>query len=286
MITAQTRQTESITGGSRPLTDADFELVKAWIYESAGILLTPAKKALVQGRLAKRVSELGLNNLSEYIHYLTSSPAKHPVNQERQYAINALTTNETYFFREPAHFDFIQQLALTVWSKYNKYRIWSAASSTGEEAYTIGMTMAGIGFQNWEVIGTDINSDVITQASKGIYPIQRAEKIPQNQLKNFCLKGVGSMEGYFQLSPELRNKVKFQQSNILKPQKSMGMFDVIMLRNVLIYFDKASKQQVLNNVLSHLKPDGYLLVGHAESLNGLEHGLINIKPSVYRAESE
>lgn len=285
VMTTQLRQTDLITGSSRPLTDSDFDIVRAWIYEAAGILLTPAKKALVQGRLTKRVVELGLGSLGEYIRYLTSSSANQAVVTERQYAINALTTNETYFFREPAHFDFIQQLAITVWSKTNKCRIWSAASSTGEEAYTVGMTLATAGFPDWEVVGTDINSDVVTHAAKGIYPLQRAEKIPQNQLKKFCLKGVGSMEGYFQLSPEVRNRVKFLQSNILKVQKSLGSFDVILLRNVLIYFDKASKQQVLDNIVSHLKPGGYLLLGHAESLNGLDHQLTNIKPSVYRIDN-
>lgn len=265
----------------RALTDADFALVKAWLYGAAGISLTSAKKALVQGRLSRRLSELGFSAVGDYIGYLTSAAG----GQERQIAINALTTNETYFFREPAHFDFIEQLALSVWDKYQKCRVWSAASSTGEEAYTVGMTMAAAGVHDWEVIGTDINSEVIAQAAKGVYPIQRASKIPERQLKRYCLKGVGSMEGFFQISSEIRQSVSFQQGNILKKQLPLGLFDVIMLRNVLIYFDKTSKQQVLNSVLRHLKPGGYLLIGHAESLNGLDHELANIKPSVYRADS-
>lgn len=266
-----------------PLSDAEFDLVKSWIYEAAGILLTPAKKALVQGRLSKRVSTLNYKSVAEYIHYLTASRNDPTLITERQQAINALTTNETYFFREIAHYELLQQLVLNKWDKFQKRRIWSAASSTGEEAYSIAMTLASVGAVDYEVVGTDINSMVVEQATSGIYPIQRAEKIPLDKLKAFCLKGVGPMDGYFQIAPEIKNKVKFQRGNITKSQKSIGIFDIIFLRNVLIYFDKNSKQLVLNNIINQLKPDGYLLIGHAESLNGLEHSLTNLKPSVFKA---
>lgn len=265
------------------LSDAEFELVKIWIYDAAGILLTPAKKALVQGRLSKRVASLKFKSVGEYIHFLTAARHDPKVNAERQHAINALTTNETYFYREAPHFDLLQQLSLNKWGKTQKRRIWSAASSTGEEAYSAAMTLAGIGMLDYEVIGTDINSTVIEQAATGIYPIQRAEKIPTDRLKAFCLKGVGTMDGYFQVAPQIKQKVTFQAGNIMQSQKAIGLFDVIFLRNVLIYFDKNSKQRVLNNIVSQLKPEGYLLIGHAESLNGLVHPLSNLKPSVYKA---
>jgi chemotaxis protein methyltransferase CheR len=266
-----------------PLSDLEFDLVKSWIYEAAGILLTPAKKALVQGRLSRRVATLNHKSVAEYVHFLTTSKNDPNLIVERQHAINALTTNETYFFREIAHYELLQQLVLRKWDKYHKPRIWSAASSTGEEAYSIAMTLASVGAVDYEVVGTDINSMVIEQATSGIYPIQRAEKIPLDKLKAFCLKGVGAMDGYFQIAPEIKSKVKFQRGNITQAQRSNGLFDVIFLRNVLIYFDKNSKQLVLDNVINQLKPDGYLLIGHAESLNGLEHSLTNLKPSVFKA---
>lgn len=145
------------------------------------------------------------------------------------------------------------------------------------------MSLAGT---QWQIVGTDINSDVVSQAGKAVYPLSRAEKIPSHYLKAYCLKGIGKMDGLFQITPRVKNGVKFQTANITQEQTSLGQFDLIMLRNVLIYFDKDAKQRVLNNLIKRLKPGGYLFIGHAESLNGLDYDLKMIKTSIYQRPAE
>lgn len=266
------------------ISDDDFDLIKDWIYKVAGITLSSAKKNLVTGRLGRRLHELGYTTFGDYIRPIIAAKAgDSQMLQERQYAINALTTNETYFFRETAHFDFLREVLVPKWQVGEARRIWSAASSSGEEAYTAAMVLGMHLSQNqWEIVGTDINSNVVVQAGKALYPLSRAEKIPDNYLKSFCLKGIGRMEGLFQITPLIKNRVRFQTANILQDQASLGRFDLIFLRNVLIYFDKDAKQRVLDNLINRLKPGGYLFIGHAESLNGLQYDLKMIKTSVYQ----
>lgn len=288
----QSEQTYSPTGYEQQkklaLSDDDFLLIKDWIYQAAGITLSAAKKNLVTGRLGKRVQELGYTSFGDYIRPVIAARAgDSKALQERQFAINALTTNETYFFREPAHFDFLRDVIVPQWKQGEPRRIWSAASSSGEEAYTAAMVLTmHLSKRPWEIIGTDINSTVVAHAGKALYPLNRSEKIPTAYLRAFCLKGIGKMEGQFQITPEVKNRVSFQTANITQELTVLGRFDLIMLRNVLIYFDKASKQRVLDNLIKRLKPGGYLFIGHAESLNGLDYDLKMIKTSVYQRPAE
>ncbi len=270
------------------ISDNDFELIRNWIYEVAGITLTPAKKNLVSGRLGKRVQELGYSTFGDYIRpIITVRPGDTAAVQERQYAINALTTNETYFFREPAHFDFLRDVIVPQWQGSEARRIWSAASSSGEEAYTAAMVLSmALSKNQWSIVGTDINSEVVNQAGKALYPLSRAEKIPSQYLKAYCLRGIGKMDGLFQITPKVKSRVSFKTANITQDQTSLGHFDLIMLRNVLIYFDKEAKQRVLDNLVKRLKPGGYLFIGHAESLNGLDYDLKMIKTSIYQRPAE
>lgn len=270
------------------ISDNDFELIRNWIYEVAGITLTPAKKNLVSGRLGKRVQALGYTTFGDYIRPIISvRPGDTAAVQERQYAINALTTNETYFFREPAHFDFLREVIIPQWQGSDARRIWSAASSSGEEAYTAAMVLSmALSKNQWSIVGTDINSEVVNHAGKALYPLSRAEKIPSQYLKAYCLRGIGNMDGLFQISPKVKSRVSFKTANITQDQTSLGQFDLIMLRNVLIYFDKEAKQRVLDNLLKRLKPGGYLFIGHAESLNGLEYDLKMIRTSIYQRQAE
>jgi chemotaxis protein methyltransferase CheR len=270
------------------INDNDFELIRNWIYEVAGITLTPAKKNLVTGRLGKRVQALGYSTFGDYIRPIIAARAGDSAAiQERQFAINALTTNETYFFREPAHFDFLKDVIIPQWQGGEARRIWSAASSSGEEAYTAAMVLTmSLPQVRWDIVGTDINSEVVAHAGKALYPLSRAEKIPSQYLKAYCLKGIGKMEGLFQITPKVKSRVSFQTANITQEQTTLGRFDLIMLRNVLIYFDKASKQRVINNLINRLKPGGYLFIGHAESLNGLDYDLKMIKTAIYQRPLE
>ncbi len=259
------------------LKDHEFTLFQKMIYETAGINMSIAKKALVGGRLAKRVKHHGFSSYGEYFHFLHSS-----ANDELQIAVDLLTTNETYFFREPKHFDFIRERILPDWRRGPR-RAWSAASSSGEEAYTLAMVLAEHSpTTDWEIVGTDISTRVVERARTGHYAIERAKNIPHSYLSNYCLKGTGRQDGTFLIGKELRCKIKFEHANLKGDLSRYGSFDLILLRNVLIYFDLETKQHVVSRLLRQLKPGGYLMIGHSESLNGVTNDVSVVVPSVYR----
>lgn len=249
------------------------------IYEIAGISLSNEKKALVAGRLAKRVNHFGLPTYEAYFQQLSRGDGR----AELQVAVDLLTTNETYFFREPKHFDLLRDTILPQVPPGRPVRVWSGASSSGEEVYTIAMCMADkLGSRSWELIGSDISTRVLEQARSGHYPIERAKDIPRDYLTRFCLKGTGAQDGTFLIDKTLRSRVQFMQVNLNQPLPSLGEFDVIFLRNVMIYFDQKTKQQVLQRMVPLLRPGGYFLVSHSETLNGITDALKPVSPSVYR----
>jgi chemotaxis protein methyltransferase CheR len=234
---------------------------------------------MVASRLAKRLMNFGLQSYGQYYELLNNG--QHP--HEFQLMINILTTNETYFFREPQHFEFVKQHILKTWRGEN-FRLWSAASSTGEESYSLGMLLAeNLGMRKWEIFGSDVNTDVLEAAKKGVYLMNRLENMDKQYLDKYCLKGVRSQEGYFRVDEKIRNRVRFDQLN-LKSQlpKNLGLFDVIFLRNVLIYFDKETKQEILQRIIPSLKPGGHFFISHSETLHGLSTDLRMIKPSIYQ----
>jgi len=261
------------------LSDQEFEFLRKLLYEAAGINLTAEKKALVIGRLTRRIESLGLTSYGDYFRRI--STAADPT--ERQWALDALTTNETFFFREPPHFAFLSETILPSVPPGETFRVWSAASSSGEEAYSIAMVLAErLGQRPWEIVGSDLSTKVLDKARRGQYPIERAEKIPKPYLRAYCLKGTGDQEGTFLIDPSLRKRVSFQQANLMGPLPKVGLFDVIFLRNVLIYFDLPTKRRVVDNLLPFMKPDGYFFSGHSESLTGMINGLAQVKPAIYR----
>lgn len=258
------------------LTNSEFKQFRKMIYETAGINLSDAKQSLVSNRLAKRLKHFGLTSYTEYLKLVTNNKQG-----EFQTAIDLLTTNETFFFREPKHFDFLRDRVLPKWRSHPK-RVWSAASSTGEEAYTLSMILAEYSPTDaWEIVGTDISSRVVAQAHTGQYPISRAESMPHHYLTKYCLRGVGNQAGTFIICRELRAHIKFLHANLQSDLSKLGNFDIIFLRNVLIYFDMKTKQRVVANLLRHLKPGGYLMVGHSESLNGVTQDVNSMAPSIY-----
>lgn len=262
-----------------PINQKEFSLFKDFIFNHAGISLAPSKLPLVSSRLAKRVRHFGLNNFGAY-YKLIQSP-EHA--QEQQVAIDLLTTNETHFFREPKHFDFLRDKIIPARVKGKTFRVWSAASSSGEEAYTIAMMLAEyMPNEPWEVIGSDISSAVLEKAQIGSYPIQRAEEIPRQFLTKYCLKGTGDAEGTLLISRELRQRVKFTSVNLTQPYPDLGEFDVIFLRNVMIYFETETKQKIVKQMLPMLRPNGYFLISHSESLNGISDAFETMSPSVYK----
>lgn len=261
------------------LTEPEFRQFQSMIYRIAGISLSDAKMPLVSGRLARRIQHYNLGSYADYFHLLSSEKAP----AEMQVAIDLLTTNETYFFREPKHFDFLRDTILPPLKGTRSVNIWSGASSSGEEIYTIAMVLAQtLGEQPWEVIGSDISSRMLEQARVGHYPMERAEDIPQECLRKYCLKGVGEQAGTFLIDKALRARTQFKQINLNAALPQMGPFDVIFLRNVMIYFDMKTKQKVVSRMLPMLRSGGYFIVSHSESLNGVSDGVELISPSIYR----
>ncbi len=263
--------------GNVSISQVEFVQFQRLIFDIAGINLSDVKKTLLVGRLSKRLQHFGFLRFAEYYKHVTdkNNPA------ELQVMVDALTTNETFFFREPKHFDFLRKRASEV--RGNMFRVWSAASSSGEEAYSMAMVLAEVlGNTSWEVIGTDINTCVLAKAQQGHYPLQRIDGISPALLKRYCLKGTGEQVGTLLIIKELRERVRFLQSNLMGPRKDLGFFDVIFLRNVMIYFDSDTKRKVITNLLPYLKNDGHFIVGHSESLNGLTNELVPVQPTVYQ----
>ena len=268
-----------------PLSWTEFQAFRGWLYAEAGIQLADAKQALVAGRLDKRLRALGMKSFQEYFDFINGAGSGRTKTdaqkQEHQMALDLLTTNETYFLREKAHFDFLKNNVLPKW-RQRSLHCWSAASSSGEEAYTLAMLLADHHVGEWRITGTDLSSRVVLQAQQAIYQMDRAKNIPQTWLHKFCLKGIQDKAGTFRMASEIRQKVNFKQANLQQSQREIGPFDVIFLRNVMIYFDLESKKKVINNVIDRLKPDGYLIIGHAESLNGVSEQIQLVSPSIYK----
>ncbi|HEY0465693.1 MAG TPA: protein-glutamate O-methyltransferase CheR, partial [Polyangiaceae bacterium] len=233
-----------------PITDLEFSHFQRFIYEAAGITLPSTKKALVAGRLAKRLEQCQLASYGAYFKLLASGRAP----QEVQTAVDLLTTNETHFFREMKHFKLLFELALAARKRSQPFRVWSAASSTGEEVYSVAMVLADcLGEGAWDVLGSDISARVLARARLGHYPMERAEHVPPAYLKRFCLKGIEECAGSLLVQRNVQARVQFQQVNLNGELPRLGPFDVIFLRNVMIYFNDETKRQVVHRILSLLK---------------------------------
>lgn len=266
---------------SPTLTDREFGQFQRLLYRIAGISLSPAKKALVGGRLSKRIRQRGVSSYGEYFQLLSGDSER----EELQIAIDLLTTNETHFFREPTHFEVLRAEALRAGTARTPFRVWSAACSSGEEPCSIAMVLADVlGGRPWEVLGSDISSRVLERARGGRYPVERAREIPPPYLSAYCLRGVRSSAGEMLVCRGLRDRVQIRQINLNTELPSLGEFDVIFLRNVMIYFDMETKRQVVRRVATRLRRGGCLIVGHSESLNGIDERLKTERPSVYRNE--
>jgi chemotaxis protein methyltransferase CheR len=271
------------------LPDRLFREYQQLIYREAGIFLGPAKKALLMGRLSRRLRELGELSLGTYLRRVEEEPA------ERVRLLEAICTHETHFFREPRHFTFLEREVLSRWRAQGatdagtrNVRVWSAACSTGEEPFTLAMVLRHHlpPEQGWniDILATDLSTRVLDKARRMLWPVDRAQEIPTHYLKQFMLRGTGSQEGWMKAGPELRPLVRFQRLNLNEERYAhLGRFDLIFCRNVLIYFDAASKQRVLDRLLGHLDPRGILFVGHAESLTGMAHRVRTLVPTVYTA---
>jgi chemotaxis protein methyltransferase CheR len=261
------------------LTSDEFDALSGIVYRKAGIHLPETKRYLVYNRLINRLRKLELVSFGQYLDYVCKRDG------ELRVMIDLITTNETYFFREPQHFDFLREVLDTEYQGKSPFRVWSAACSTGEEPYSVAMVLADrLGFQGWEVVGSDINESVLETARQGVYLINSKMKFPEGYLKAFCLKGVRDNSGKIAVAGQLKRNVSFIDVNLCEEIPRIGLFDMIFLRNVMIYFDLETKRLALTNVLSHLKRGGYLIVSHTESIlgTGIDLELIKKRSSVYR----
>jgi chemotaxis protein methyltransferase CheR len=261
------------------LSDPEFTQFQKLLHQLAGIHLSPQKKALVCGRLGKRLQHHGLARYADYFKLLTADPQA----GELQVAIDLLTTNETYFFREPKHFAFLRETALPAHRPGRPFRVWSAACSSGEEPYSIAMVLADyFGDGPWEIVASDISTRILEKARQAHYPMERIHGIAREHLARYCLKGIGPQEGTLLVDRQLRSRVAFMQVNLSKELPKLGEFDMIWLRNVMIYFDMETKRQVVRRMLPLLRRGGHFLIGHSETLNGVDDTLLTVAPSIYR----
>ena len=260
------------------LSPQSYAAICDYFFRVSGIRLTQAKQALVQGRLYRLAVDNGYADLDRFIQDLVRKqlpPALEVATVDR------LTTNETYFYREPAHFEQLRR-RIAAHPQGQEMCVWSAASSTGEEAYSVAMVLADLmGSTPWRVMGTDLSTSVVQTARQGLYSLERADNIPETYLKRFCLRGTGPYEGYLLMDKSIRSRVEFLVANLTRDLPALPAFDVIFLRNVLIYFEPEHKADIVRRVLQRLKPDGVLYVGHAESLNGLNLPLKTMATAVY-----
>ncbi|HYO60133.1 protein-glutamate O-methyltransferase [Archangium sp.] len=271
------------------LGDREFRLIQEWVYREAGIFLAPVKKALVMARLGPRLRALGLDSYAAYFQHVMAKGNE----DERVRMLDCICTNETRFFREPAHFDFLVREVCPTWREQaaaerrsRRIRGWSAACSTGEEPYSLAMVLLSRfpPDSGWEVeiLATDLSTRALERARAGLWPLDKAREIPQEHLRAFMLKGVRSQAGRMQVGPLVRSVVRFERLNLNAERYSgVGTFDLIFCRNVLIYFDPASKSGVLRRLMRHLSPTGYLFLGHAESLAGSTVQARCVQPAVY-----
>jgi chemotaxis protein methyltransferase CheR len=263
-------------------SDLEFKQISDLMYEAAGLSYNDSKKSLIHSRLSPRIQKLGLGGFADYIAVLQDESEA----AEFQMAVDLLTTNETYFFREPKHYDLLEAELTTRRSKA-PLSIWSAASSFGDEAYSTAMLLSDMQISgkigpDWSILATDISHRVLLSAKEAVYPQDRLRAVSPERLRRYCLKGEGPSEGQSMVVDKLRGRVQFGQLNLCKPFSGLGQFDVIFLRNVLIYFDIPTKREVVDRVLETLKPGGLFFLGTAEGRVACETPLATVQPGAFR----
>ncbi len=266
----------------RPLTQHEFDNISRLAYEKFGLELKGEKRELVSARLGKKVRMLGCASFQAYYEHVLEDRTGEALIE----LIDALATNFTGFMREPSHFEFLRQEARSEWLARDRVRIWSTACSTGEEPYTVAFSLLdvlGTAKQpRLQIVASDISSRSLQEARRGVYPAARLENLPSGWLRTFFLKGEGKWEGSFRVKPEIADTIEFRRLNLIEPLSNPEPFSAILCRNVMIYFNKATQQTLVQRLASQLEPGGYLLIGHSESLTGIDHPLTYVRPTIYR----
>lgn len=251
------------------LTYGDFSRVRTAFAKATGIMLLDRQTALVTTRLSRRMRKLGLPTLRAYI-----DKALAPGASELAELVDLLTTHETFFFREADHFKILRDGPLANWQPGKPFRAWCAACSTGEEVYGLAMTLSEtLGMAPWEILGSDISQNAVESARQGHYRQRRLDSMPRAYYSKYLLRGVGRQEGTILVSRELRARTRFEVINLNMALPGIGRFDVVFLRNVLIYFAAEVQSDVIRRVVGTLKPGGLLFIGGSESLRARDYGL-------------
>jgi chemotaxis protein methyltransferase CheR len=264
------------------LHDRDFRQLAKLVVDTTGIVLSDRKRPFIQGRLGKRLRALGMSNFRQYCNLLET----HAGDVERGNLINAITTNHTSFFRESHHFEHLTKVAFPLLTEQNKetrrIRIWSSACSTGEEPYSIAMTTLGHlpSLAGWDlkILATDLDTNVLAHASRGVYDRERAESIPDTYRKRF----VTLKDDHAVMKDEARSLISFGNLNLLGQWPMSGPFDVIFCRNVVIYFDKDTQRRLFDRYAEIMRPDGWLIIGHSESLLNVTDRFDLVGRTIYR----
>jgi chemotaxis protein methyltransferase CheR len=271
------------------LTMEDFKRLSTFIYREYGIKMPEIKKTMLQSRLHKRLRELNMSSYKEYVEFVFSKEGQQ---SEIIHMIDVVSTNKTDFFREPVHFEFLHSTVLPELIGNNKNRflkIWSAGCSSGEEPYTISMSLNEYMIQNpgfqfdYNILATDISTRMLKSAVEGIYKEDRIEMLPLTLKKRYLLRSKNRTNPTIRIIPDLRRKITYQRLNFMDNYYNVpDNFDIIFCRNVLIYFDRDTQEKVINKLCYKLKPDGYFFLGHSESITNFDVPLIQLRPTIFR----
>lgn len=268
------------------ITDEEFERFRSLVHRESGISLHDGKKSLLVARLSKRLRALGLVTFRDYYERVSEEPNGDEFTQ----MLDCISTNKTDFFREPVHFEFLRGRILPTLSSLKRIRIWSAACSSGEEPYTIAMTLFdGVAAPlQWDlkILASDLSMRVLAQAASGVYEEERVHELPPEVIRRHFLKGRGGQAGTVKVKPHLSDMILFHRINLMDERYLIKTpLDVIFCRNVMIYFDRPTQQQLVNKFHRYLKPGGHLFIGHSESLQWVEHPFRSVAPTIYRKEA-
>ncbi|MDI6797696.1 MAG: protein-glutamate O-methyltransferase [Desulfatibacillaceae bacterium] len=267
------------------LNDTDYRRLAALVYAKSGIFLHDGKRNLVRSRLVKRLRALGVEDYESYYNYLKAKDD----GTELVKMLDAITTNQTAFFREQHHFDFMEKTLFPKMESSSedkiRIRIWSAGCSTGEEPYSIAISILEFFLKDErldaKILATDISAKVLEQARQGVYSADRLREMPVTTQRRYFQKGFGKQEGFFKIKERVRQMVVFRNHSLMNRINFGRGLDAIFCRNVMIYFDKRTQNNLVRIFYEYLKPGGYLFVGHSESLAGVDHAFEYVKPSIY-----
>lgn len=268
------------------LTDKEFQQFQSFIYQQVGIKLDTPKKTLLVSRLAKRLRELELTSFQEYYNYVSGNGGE----EELTRMLDLISTNKTDFFREPVHFEFLCNQVLPEVQRTKSLRVWSSASSSGEEPYTIAMTLCDAlpDINRWDIkiLASDISTRVLAKAASGMYEEERVSQLPKDLVHRHFLCGRGPQAGKYKIRPDVGKLVSFRRINLMDPTFPIrSPLDVIFCRNVMIYFDRPTQAKLMAKFFRYLRPGGYLFIGHSESLQWIDHQFRYLQPTIYRKPS-